>query len=199
MALIYGYAILKHNVIIFRAVKMEQGNQENEPLLGVERLRSNNRSALQRLWLKFKENWKLIVPFTVASTLLVGYFVAYFIILPTKIQDAINGHGSRIYNVNLRTVDPIMVDLSMLIPLDDPPPVDVNVNLGKLTMVAIEDGLIPRVPLCQFDFPLIDIKAKETQVWVNTTLSLFDFNYAWISWFISTGLKHGFPHQDVLL
>ncbi|KAI8898835.1 ceramidase-domain-containing protein [Globomyces pollinis-pini] len=170
--------------------------EEQTPLIS-----PTEQSASWKKW--FMDSYQSISPKLLLSAsaliiLVIGYFLTYFWILPIQIQAAINGQGTLIRSVSIVSISPPVVDVELLIPIKDQGPVDVEVRVGELIGYSAPftgdvPGTFGEIPIGGFDFPTIIVPASASTVEVNTTFHIKHLDRAWLSWFLRSGVKHGFP------
>ena len=139
----------------------------------------------------------LAVTFTFGF-LFILWCIVYLGIIPPIIHGAVNGHGSVIKHIHIQDINPITANISVLVPFSDPKPVSANVEFGILQLAALdpESTYTPQTLLGYFTLDPLYIPAQEPEAWLNSSLTLFEPNYSWISWFLKTGIAHGFSKQE---
>jgi hypothetical protein len=175
---------------------MDHEEEQQQPLLGVQEPPSNFWKRISR-----NSNLKVMIPTVIATLLLAAYFVVYYLYLPSKIQQAIDGNGSDIRHVHLSEIHPIKINISVRIPLDEPTPVPVQVQIGTMSVVSIEPNntLQKRIPIAKFQFPTLSVPPLVSHVWLNDTLEIHDLDSSWISWYTKQMIKYGIRSTHIQL
>jgi hypothetical protein len=88
-----------------------------------------------------------------------------------------------------------------LIPILNPQPVSAHVELGLLKAYALADesSIQPRIALGAFVLDPIYVAPSMEKVLFNSSLTLFEPNFAWINYYFRQGVKHGFLPTRFLL
>jgi hypothetical protein len=170
---------------------MNQEDNESEPLL--PQSTENSRTAEVE-----RKSKKYLVVALIGFLVLVAYVVVYFVYLPPKIQEAVDGNGSNIQHIHLLDVDPVRVNISVKIPVD-PLPLSINVQVGKMMVTHLRVGAFAKRPIGMFLFPSIVGSAGDDHLWVNDTLEIEELDYAFISWHLKQAINHGFKRTDISL
>jgi hypothetical protein len=147
-----------------------------------------------------RKKWNILGPVIASVVLLIAYFIVYFVYLPPRIQEAIDGNGSDIRHIHLLDVDPVRANVSIRIPVD-PLPLAVNIQVGTMVLAAIDQNstLSPRTPLGKFHFPKLTGQAGVDHLWVNDTIEIEEVNHGWISWFAKQTIRYGLQKKDFTL
>jgi hypothetical protein len=143
-----------------------------------------------------KKSKKLLVAGIISSILLIGYFLVYFVYLPPKIQEAIEGNGSDIRHVRLLDVNPVRFDLSVRIPVE-PLPISVHVNVGKMVIGQLTNTGTKTIGM--FQFPPIAGRPGDDHMWANNTIEIQDLDVASVSWYLKQAIKYGLKKTEISL
>jgi hypothetical protein len=145
-----------------------------------------------------KTSLKYLIPLTVLLILGSGYVLVYIILLPPVIKDALNGpDGSQIESIFVKNFNPVEVDVSLLINIDEPPPVKVDVNIGEMSIFSKEHDSKQR--LARFTMPQFKVFPKVKTITQNVSIEIRDVNYQWIHWFVKQSSKHEFKNQTFVM
>jgi hypothetical protein len=136
-----------------------------------------------------------------SAFLFIIWCLVYLGIIPPMIHDAVNGHGSIFNHLHLHDMNPIVANISILIPFTDPKPASAKVEFGKMQLAALdpESTITPETLLGFFTLDPLNVPSEESQAWINSSLTICEPNYSWVSWFLKTGIKHGFNKQQFAL
>ncbi|KAJ3301179.1 hypothetical protein HDV03_001214 [Kappamyces sp. JEL0829] len=189
-----------------RALFASQEEQEREPLLSPTDQDLEDGPTTDPKPLTLHEQFVVFLCSTqfqylclVLITIVVCKVIVYDLVMPPTIQTAINGQGSIVKHIHLEEISPIKVDISVLIPIKDPKPASASVELGFLTLYAAQpnNSLLPQVPLGTFPLAPLFVEPSASEVWLNSSLQVYDPNFAWLSYTVSQGCRHGFKPLSI--
>lgn len=178
---------------------INSGDQEDEVLVE-ERITYWNTYCCNCLGTKYdrKTALKYLIPLTVLLILGCAYLLVYILILPPVINEALNGPDStQIQSIFVKNINPIEVDLSLLINIDEPISVKADVNLGDISIFTKEQNSKQRI--ARFTMPEFQVFPKVKSISQYASIEIRDINYQWIHWFIKQSAKYGFDNQTFVL
>ncbi|KAJ3257693.1 hypothetical protein HK103_004320 [Boothiomyces macroporosus] len=178
-------------------------NIETEPLLDQDQEEPTEQQPPTKIaWVRqvVENNPRKTITLLVAIFLTAMYFVVYFAIIPVKVQAAFQGQGSNITAFNVRELDPIMLDVSLTVPIS-PQSISVEVDLGEFTAFTESHfKLTPKLPLGNFELPHISVSPGQTIVdIIDAPITVSNPNLAYISWLATNIIKHGFTTEKFSL
>lgn len=129
----------------------------------------------------------------ISVCLLISVPSVYFVYIPDRIEEALRGNGTQIQHLTLAglTSDGLVANVSLLVVMQQNPPLDVVMNpTDDLTVSLVnplvdEDSIIRSIPFCRLKLPVVMVPKHSSRVTIDYQTTLYDLNAASVSYWTS--------------